>query len=364
MRSRSRCTSAPGASPTWSSPLTPVGGNVTGTARGLRAAGATDTVVVGASVDLSGLHMASDRDFNRKSFTTGHTGFSVPFTTWPDRADVPRSSARPLRYLDRFVTVTQGEVFYTTEALAQLEGMERGPAGNTSLAAALPLAAEMDADHVLVVQETEYTGAGKHPSAQLDLARRKGVRVERGDPPGEPPRRVDRHPRAPVPDPGRRRRPRRPARPLPAQRASTRWRPAPSSPRPTWPSSPRKPAGPTPASRRRSMRRPDDFEQRREHVRSLSNAELHERFWQLLDQVVAPLVGEARTHTSPAIERSVLLRMGLSSVEAKAVVVGWRPMACSVAAPAGSSSRARAARCRHPGRGRWAARRSLRGGVR
>jgi hypothetical protein len=32
----------------------------------------------------------SDGDFNRKSFTTGHTGFSIPFTTWPDRAYVPR----------------------------------------------------------------------------------------------------------------------------------------------------------------------------------------------------------------------------------------------------------------------------------
>jgi cysteine synthase len=165
------------------------GGNVTGTARGLRAAGAIDTTLIGVSVDLSGLHMASDRDFNLKSFTTGHTGFSVPFTTWPDRTDVPRSAARPLRYLDRFVTVTQGEVFYATEALAQLEGMERGPAGNTSLAAAIPLAAELSADQILVVQETEYTGAGKHPTAQLELARRMGVRVERGNPrtsrPGE-----------------------------------------------------------------------------------------------------------------------------------------------------------------------------------
>lgn len=41
--------------------------------------------MIAASVDLSGLHMASDHDFNRKSFTTGHTGFSLPFTTWPDR---------------------------------------------------------------------------------------------------------------------------------------------------------------------------------------------------------------------------------------------------------------------------------------
>jgi cysteine synthase len=67
------------------------GGNVTGTARGLRRAGADDTSVIGASVDLTGLHMASDGDFNRKSFTTGHTGFGVPFSVDPDRVDVPRN---------------------------------------------------------------------------------------------------------------------------------------------------------------------------------------------------------------------------------------------------------------------------------
>jgi cysteine synthase len=158
------------------------GGNVTGTARGLRRAGAGATQIVAASVDLAGLHMASDRDFNRKSFTTGHTGFSVPYTTWPDRVDVPRSAARPLRYIDRFVTVTQGEVFWATEILAELEGMERGPAGNTSLAAGFALARELPEDRVVVVQETEYTGAGKHPLAQLALARRLGIRVARGDP--------------------------------------------------------------------------------------------------------------------------------------------------------------------------------------
>jgi cysteine synthase len=158
------------------------GGNVTGTARGLLAAGATRTKMIAVSVDLSGLHMASDGDFNRKSFTTGHTGFSLPFTTWPDRADVPRNAARALRYMDRFVTVTQGEVFYVTEVLAVLEGMERGPAGNTSLAAAFALARELDEDRVVVVQETEYTGAGKHPIAQLGLAKHMGIEVIRGDP--------------------------------------------------------------------------------------------------------------------------------------------------------------------------------------
>ncbi len=158
------------------------GGNVTGTARGLNKAGAADTTLIAASVDLAGLHMASDRDFNRKSFTTGHTGFSVPFSTWPDRADVPKNAARSLRYMDRFVTVTQGEVFYITEALAALEGMERGPAGNTSLAAAFAIARELDRDQIIVVQETEYTGAGKHPLGQLNLAIENGIDIRRGNP--------------------------------------------------------------------------------------------------------------------------------------------------------------------------------------
>lgn len=163
------------------------GGMVTGAARGLRRAGADGARVVAVSVDLTGLHMASDRDFNRKSFTTGHTGFSFPFTTWPDRADVPRNAARPLRYMDELVTVTQGEVFYVTEALAQLEGLERGPAGNTSLTAAIALAREMPADQVVVVSETEYTGAGKHPLAQLDFARKMGVEVCASNPAGNRP---------------------------------------------------------------------------------------------------------------------------------------------------------------------------------
>ena len=157
-------------------------GNLTGTARGLIKAGAESCKIIGASVDLSGLHMASDRDFNRKSFTTGHTGFGIPFATWPDRADVPRNAARVLRYMDRYVTVTQGDVFFVTEALAQLEGIERGPAGNTSLAAAIAIAKQMAEDQIIVVQETEYTGAGKHPMPQLTFARNNGIDIRRGDP--------------------------------------------------------------------------------------------------------------------------------------------------------------------------------------
>lgn len=163
------------------------GGNLTGTARGMRKAGNTETKIVGASVDLQGLHMASDVDFNRKSFTTGHTGFGVPFTTSPDRSDVLRSAARPLRYMDRYVKIRQGEVFFITEALANLEGLEKGPAGNTSLAAAFVLAQEMREDQIILVQETEYTGAGKSVQPQLSFARENGIDVRFGDPAEEIP---------------------------------------------------------------------------------------------------------------------------------------------------------------------------------
>ena len=158
------------------------GGMVTGTARGLIKAGATNTEVVAASIDLTGLHMASDVQFNKKSCTTGHTGFGVPHATNPDTGDVPRSAARPLRYMDRYVTTTQGEVMYMTEMLANLEGIERGPAGNTALAAAFVLAQELPEDAILVVTETEYTGAGKHIQPQLDFARENGIEIVFGDP--------------------------------------------------------------------------------------------------------------------------------------------------------------------------------------
>ena len=158
------------------------GGMVTGTARGLIKAGATDTQVVAASIDLTGLHMASDVQFNKKSCTTGHTGFGVPHATNPDTGDVPRSAARPLRYMDRYVTTTQGEVMYMTEMLANLEGLERGPAGNTALAAAFALAQELPEDAIVVVTETEYTGAGKHIQPQLDFARENGIEIVFGDP--------------------------------------------------------------------------------------------------------------------------------------------------------------------------------------
>jgi D-ornithine 4,5-aminomutase subunit alpha len=70
------------------------------------------------------------------------------------------------------------------------------------------------------------------------------------------------------------------------------------------------------------IERQDDFEPRHQHLRRMSDGELHAYFWSLVNKIVEPLIAEARSHTTPAIERSVLLRMGFSSMEAKAIVEG------------------------------------------
>lgn len=70
------------------------------------------------------------------------------------------------------------------------------------------------------------------------------------------------------------------------------------------------------------MKRDDDFAERRKHLANLTDAELQARFWELADQLVDPLLELGRNHTTPSIERSVLLRMGFSSLEAKVIVEG------------------------------------------
>lgn len=68
------------------------------------------------------------------------------------------------------------------------------------------------------------------------------------------------------------------------------------------------------------MERADDFAERRSHLIGLSDAELRDRFWSLINQLIDPILEEGRTHTSPSIERSVVMRMGFSTIEAKAIV--------------------------------------------
>ena len=68
------------------------------------------------------------------------------------------------------------------------------------------------------------------------------------------------------------------------------------------------------------LKREDDFQQRRKHLADLTDEELHSKFWGLLEKAVDPMLELAKTHTSPSVERSVLLRMGFSSIEAKPLV--------------------------------------------
>lgn len=70
------------------------------------------------------------------------------------------------------------------------------------------------------------------------------------------------------------------------------------------------------------MKRADDFQERRNHLKDLSDEQLENRFWELAEQIVTPMIDMAKKHTTPSIERSVLLRMGFSSMESKAIVEG------------------------------------------
>lgn len=66
--------------------------------------------------------------------------------------------------------------------------------------------------------------------------------------------------------------------------------------------------------------RTDDFTERRKHLDHLTDEQLKQKFWDLADQATEPLIQLAYKNTSPAIERSVLLRMGFSSLEASSIV--------------------------------------------
>lgn len=70
------------------------------------------------------------------------------------------------------------------------------------------------------------------------------------------------------------------------------------------------------------MKRADDFATRRAHLANLSDQELYERFWAIASEIVDPLLELGEKNTSPSIERSVLLRMGFSSIECKSIVNG------------------------------------------
>lgn len=70
------------------------------------------------------------------------------------------------------------------------------------------------------------------------------------------------------------------------------------------------------------MKRSDDYQIRREHLKNLSDDELKKKFWELAEKIVEPMLDLGYKNTTPAIERSILLRMGFSSLEVKPIVEG------------------------------------------
>lgn len=70
------------------------------------------------------------------------------------------------------------------------------------------------------------------------------------------------------------------------------------------------------------MKRKDDFEKRRKHLANMTDEELYQHFWSVTEKVVDPLIELGKNNTSPSIERSILLRMGVSSLDTKSIVDG------------------------------------------
>ncbi len=69
-----------------------------------------------------------------------------------------------------------------------------------------------------------------------------------------------------------------------------------------------------------AIKRTDDYMERRKHLEGLSEEELKNRFFSLAEQIVDPMIELSKKSTTPSVERSVLLRMGFSSLEAMDLV--------------------------------------------
>ena len=196
------------------------GGNTTGTARGLRRAGATGTQIVSASVDLCGpAHGLRRRLQPQELHHRPHRlRRALRHLARPRRRAAQRGPSaalhRPLPHghAGRGLLHDRGP------------GQARGPRARPGRQhrhdrRRLASPASCPREATVVVQETEYTGAGKHHWAQLNFAKADGRRGARRRPARQQAGHGHRHPRAPRPDPGQRLRRRAHARKLRAQRA-------------------------------------------------------------------------------------------------------------------------------------------------
>lgn len=68
------------------------------------------------------------------------------------------------------------------------------------------------------------------------------------------------------------------------------------------------------------QRKEDTFLEDHKHLENLSDQEIHNLFWKLTQEIIDPLLELGNNNTTPSVERSVLLRLGFSSIEAKALV--------------------------------------------
>jgi D-ornithine 4,5-aminomutase subunit alpha len=64
----------------------------------------------------------------------------------------------------------------------------------------------------------------------------------------------------------------------------------------------------------------ENNQERRKRINKLNDEELYNYFWELTDKIIDPIIKLSETSTSPSIERSVILRMGFSSIVATQIV--------------------------------------------
>ena len=71
---------------------------------------------------------------------------------------------------------------------------------------------------------------------------------------------------------------------------------------------------------KKNLTRKDDYSIRRQKLANMSTEELKQHFWKLSEKIVDPMLDVAKKYTTPSIERSIILRMGFSSLEATPLV--------------------------------------------
>ena len=70
------------------------------------------------------------------------------------------------------------------------------------------------------------------------------------------------------------------------------------------------------------MIREDDFAKRRveKGIADLTDEQLYDKLWEMCSKVVDPLLELGTKNTTPSVERAVLLRMGVSSLDTQKIV--------------------------------------------